>query len=137
MADLGSCLGERPAQRALPNLTAALPTIGCSQPARRLQEVLRRGEGYAAGVGKLISCTHRLVPRCHDFATSSLAPRSPSVGLRSPSPPTLPPRSSAPPRSIAAVLLVPGSDVPNAPTGRAPSSKADSDRLPTSFPVRS
>src|SRR5215207_10995761 len=52
MADLGSCLGERPAQRALPNLTAALPTIGCSQPARRLQEVLRRGEGYAAGVGK-------------------------------------------------------------------------------------
>src|SRR5215212_2171958 len=33
-------------------LTAALPEIGCSQPARRSQEVLRRGEECAAGMGK-------------------------------------------------------------------------------------
>src|SRR5215208_1889506 len=37
------------------DLTAALPAIGCSHPARRSQEVLRRGEEYAAGMGKRTS----------------------------------------------------------------------------------
>src|SRR5215217_3322032 len=41
--------------RTVSCLTVALPEIGCSHLARRLQEVLRRGEGYAAGVGKRTS----------------------------------------------------------------------------------
>src|SRR5215218_3333447 len=39
----------------------------------------------------LISCTYRLAPRCHNFATRRLAPRSPSALALSPSPPAPPP----------------------------------------------
>src|SRR5215213_4869147 len=43
----------------------------------------------------LISWTYRLAPRCHDFATTRLASRSPADPL-SPSPPAPPPGSSFP-----------------------------------------
>src|SRR3982751_2265690 len=85
----------------------------------------------------LISCTYRLAPRCHDFATRRLALRSLSVDPLSPSPPVPPPGSPAPPPPIAAVLPAPGPDAPDAPTGRLPGSISGNDRLQALSPARS
>ena len=87
-------------------------------------------------VGILISCTHRLVPRCRDFVARRCAFQSPSKGLRSPSAVVPPPGSFVLPRPTGAAPRAHGSDTPNAPTGRRSCSTANSDRRRAYCPVR-